>query len=50
MLPIGAYEPEWFMRNQHMTPEDAGEAFLASGAKLLGAVHWGTFRPLRRAG
>jgi len=43
LLPIGAYEPEWFMRPQHLTPEDAGEAFLDSGARLLAAIHWGTY-------
>jgi L-ascorbate metabolism protein UlaG (beta-lactamase superfamily) len=43
LLPIGAYAPEWFMCHQHLRPEDAGEAFLASGARLLGAIHWGTF-------
>jgi L-ascorbate metabolism protein UlaG (beta-lactamase superfamily) len=42
MLPIGAYEPRWFMEPQHMNPEDAGEAFVRLGARTLCAMHWGT--------
>ncbi|HEX2568748.1 MAG TPA: MBL fold metallo-hydrolase [Polyangia bacterium] len=44
LLPIGAYDPEWFMRQQHMTPEDAMRAFLDLGARLFCAMHWGTFK------
>jgi L-ascorbate metabolism protein UlaG (beta-lactamase superfamily) len=44
MLPIGAYEPRWFMAPQHMSPEDAGQAFLDLGARTLVAMHWGTFK------
>ncbi len=44
MLPIGAYEPRWFMEPQHMNPEDAGEAFLRLRARNLIAMHWGTFK------
>ena len=44
LLPIGAYEPEWFMRRQHMNPEDAINAFAALGADTLFAMHWGTFQ------
>lgn len=44
MLPIGAYEPRWFMEPQHMCPEEAGEAFVALGARLFAAMHWATFR------
>ncbi len=44
MLPIGAYEPVWFMGKQHMTPEHAGEAFLALGAARLVPMHWGAFQ------
>jgi N-acyl-phosphatidylethanolamine-hydrolysing phospholipase D len=44
MLPIGAYEPRWFMEPQHMNPEDAAQAFEALGARHLVAMHWGTFK------
>jgi L-ascorbate metabolism protein UlaG (beta-lactamase superfamily) len=44
LLPIGAYDPEWFMRSQHMNPDDAMRAFLDLDAKLLCAMHWGTFK------
>jgi L-ascorbate metabolism protein UlaG (beta-lactamase superfamily) len=44
MLPIGAYEPRWFMEPQHANPEDTGQAFLDLGARHLVAMHWGTFR------
>jgi L-ascorbate metabolism protein UlaG (beta-lactamase superfamily) len=49
MLPIGAYEPRWFMRNVHMNPEDAVEAYRALSAPGSGKpdclpIHWGTFR------
>jgi L-ascorbate metabolism protein UlaG (beta-lactamase superfamily) len=44
LLPIGAYDPEWFMRSQHMNPEDAVNAWKRLGARLLCAMHWGTFK------
>ncbi len=44
LLPIGAYAPRWFMKAQHMDPDEAGEAFLQLGARTCVAMHWGTFR------
>ncbi|MBC8068253.1 MAG: MBL fold metallo-hydrolase [Deltaproteobacteria bacterium] len=44
MLPIGAYEPRWFMRSQHMDPVEAIDAFEALGAQRFVAMHWGTFK------
>jgi len=44
LLPIGAYEPEWFMGKQHMNPEEAARAYKDMGAREFLAMHWGTFR------
>jgi L-ascorbate metabolism protein UlaG (beta-lactamase superfamily) len=44
MLPIGAYDPPWFMQPQHMGPEEAGRAWEILGARTLFAMHWGTFK------
>ena len=44
LLPIGAYDPPWFMEKQHMNPEQAVQAFLDLGADRLIAMHWGTFK------
>jgi N-acyl-phosphatidylethanolamine-hydrolysing phospholipase D len=49
MLPIGAYEPRWFMRSVHMNPPEALRAYaeLSSAQDELPAllpIHWGTFR------
>ncbi|TDI46562.1 MAG: MBL fold metallo-hydrolase [Acidobacteria bacterium] len=44
MLPIGGYDPAWFMEKHHLNPEQAGRAFLALGARHLVPMHWGTFR------
>jgi L-ascorbate metabolism protein UlaG (beta-lactamase superfamily) len=44
ILPVGAYEPAWFMEWHHLNPEQAGEAFQALGARAMIPAHWGTFR------
>jgi L-ascorbate metabolism protein UlaG (beta-lactamase superfamily) len=44
MLPIGAYEPGWFMEHYHMNPEQAGQAFLDLGARTMVPMHWGAFQ------
>jgi L-ascorbate metabolism protein UlaG (beta-lactamase superfamily) len=44
MLPIGAYDPPWFMESQHMNPEQATQAFVDLGARDFLAMHWGTFK------
>jgi N-acyl-phosphatidylethanolamine-hydrolysing phospholipase D len=43
LLPIGAYEPRWFMEPAHMNPEDSVRAFLDLRARHFVAMHWGTF-------
>ncbi len=44
LLPIGAYEPRWFMRSVHMDPAEAVQAHLALGARESIAMHYGTFQ------
>ncbi|MDB6094717.1 MAG: beta-lactamase [Verrucomicrobia bacterium] len=44
LIPIGAYEPRWFMRPAHMDPEEAVRAHREVGAKQSIAMHWGTFQ------
>jgi len=43
ILPIGAYRPEWFMGEVHLSPQDAVEAHLRLGARVSVAGHFGTF-------
>ncbi len=49
LMPIGAYDPRWFMSAVHMNPEEAVEAFAAvqsahpAHATVMAAMHWGTF-------
>ena len=46
LLPIGGYEPRWFMRAVHMNPEEAVRAFrdLGGSRTVMVPMHWGTFK------
>jgi L-ascorbate metabolism protein UlaG (beta-lactamase superfamily) len=44
LLPIGAYEPRWFMRAVHMNPAEAVQAHLDLGAPESIGMHFGTFQ------
>ncbi len=44
LLPIGAYEPGWFMENNHLNPEQACRAFVETGARAFVPMHWGSIR------
>jgi N-acyl-phosphatidylethanolamine-hydrolysing phospholipase D len=51
MMPVGAYDPRWFMHVVHVNPEEAVQAYtelLASedgtSLPLMLGIHWGTFR------
>lgn len=44
LLPIGAYEPRWFMKDYHMNPEEAVQAMIDLHAGHAFAIHHGTFK------
>lgn len=43
LLPVGAYEPRWFMKPLHLNPEEAVRACHDLGAARMATMHWGTF-------
>jgi L-ascorbate metabolism protein UlaG (beta-lactamase superfamily) len=44
LLPIGAYEPRWFMSAVHMSPQQAVMAHEILGSRHSVAIHHGTFQ------
>jgi L-ascorbate metabolism protein UlaG (beta-lactamase superfamily) len=44
LLPIGAYQPRWFMSPVHMAPDEAVRAHEILAAKTSIAIHHGTFQ------
>jgi N-acyl-phosphatidylethanolamine-hydrolysing phospholipase D len=43
LIPVGAYEPRWFMAQQHVDPSEAVRMHLDLRAKRSMGIHWGTF-------
>lgn len=44
LLPIGAYEPRWFMKDAHMNPEEAVQAHVDLKSKKSLAIHFGLWQ------
>lgn len=44
LMPIGAYEPEWFMSPSHINPEDAIKAFQELSGQYFIPMHYGAYR------
>ncbi|MDQ0187880.1 MBL fold metallo-hydrolase [Cytobacillus sp. FSL R5-0569] len=43
LMPIGAYEPEWFMKVSHINPEDAVKAYIELNGATFIPMHYGTY-------
>lgn len=43
LMPVGAFQPRWFMKPLHMNPAEAVRACAQLGAARMVTIHWGTF-------
>ncbi|MEU1339095.1 MBL fold metallo-hydrolase [Streptomyces sp. NPDC005827] len=43
LMPIGAYDPRWWLSDVHLDPEEAVRATEDLGARRMAPMHWGTF-------
>ncbi|MGI5135776.1 MULTISPECIES: MBL fold metallo-hydrolase [unclassified Streptomyces] len=43
LMPIGAYDPRWWLSDVHCDPEEAVRAVRDLGARRMAPMHWGTF-------
>ncbi|KMS82606.1 MULTISPECIES: MBL fold metallo-hydrolase [Streptomyces] len=43
LMPIGAYDPRWWLSDVHCDPEEAVQATLDLGARRMAPMHWATF-------
>jgi len=43
-IPVGCYEPRWFMRNQHVNAEEAVQIHRDVKSRFSIGIHWGAFR------
>lgn len=44
LIPVGCYEPRWFMQGHHVNPADAVRLAQDIGARYSVGIHWGAFR------
>jgi len=44
LMPIGAYRPEYIMKNNHLDPQEAFDAFKQLKAKRMIPMHYGTYK------
>lgn len=43
LIPVGGYDPRWFMKDMHLNPEEAVQAHTDIRSKYSLGIHWGTF-------